>query len=175
MSHTIDDGSMLWHTSRSVHPGAIALADRHYSRVTVGASEMMPPGRRLVLLTAGQDAVWGTSWPYAQYVNRAWKSAWLCSIFRNESEYLSSILIRQAIAATRWKYGEPPEEGMITMIDADKVRRKRDPGRCFLRAGFEHVGYTKKKGLIVLQILAAAMPPPLMPIGAQLPLMLVGT
>ena len=25
---------------------------------------------------------------------------------------------------------------MITFVDADKVRRKRDPGRCYIKAGF---------------------------------------
>lgn len=58
---------------------------------------------------------------------------------------------------------EPPypgAEGMITFVNADKVRHKRDPGRCFLRAGFRKVGITKVNRLIVLQILERDMPAP---------------
>jgi hypothetical protein len=46
---------------------------------------------------------------------------------------------------------------MITFVNADKVRHKRDPGRCFTKAGFKRVGYTKG-GLIALQLLPDEMP-----------------
>lgn len=49
--------------------------------------------------------------------------------------------------------------GMITFVDARKVRRKRDPGRCFRKAGFREVGATKG-GLIALQLLPHEMPAP---------------
>jgi hypothetical protein len=55
---------------------------------------------------------------------------------------------------------------MITMIDADKVRAKRDPGRCYRRAGFNHVGYTKG-GLWVFQLLPDAMPKACPPVGVR--------
>jgi hypothetical protein len=45
------------------------------------------------------------------------------------------------------------------MIDPGKVRHKRDPGRCYLRAGFHPAGWTKG-GLRVLQLLPAEMPDP---------------
>jgi hypothetical protein len=32
---------------------------------------------------------------------------------------------------------------MVTFVDRDEVRSKRDPGRCFLRAGFEDAGDTR--------------------------------
>jgi hypothetical protein len=88
------------------------------------------------------------------------------SCFRNESKHLSSELIRDAIAATRWFFGEPPELGMVTFVDADKTRRKRDPGRCYIKAGFRRVGFTKG-GLHALQLLSADMPEPAPPVGAQ--------
>ena len=59
--------------------------------------------------------------------------AWMCSIFRNEGPTLSSELIIQAMAATRSELSEPPPEGLITFINPRKIRKKRDPGRCFLR------------------------------------------
>ena len=77
---------------------------------------------------------------------------------------LSSGLIREAVAATRAVLGDPPPLGMITFVDADKTRRKRDPGRCFRKAGFRHVGFTAG-GLWALQLLPAAMPPPMAPVG----------
>lgn len=46
---------------------------------------------------------------------------------------------------------------MITFVDKDKTRKKRDPGRCFLRAGFKNVGETKG-GLVALQLLPQDMP-----------------
>jgi hypothetical protein len=76
-------------------------------------------------------------------------------------------LIRDAVAATRYEWGEPPALGMVTFVDAEKVRRKRDPGRCFLRAGFVRVGMTAG-GLLALQLLPGAMPAPAPCVGAQL-------
>lgn len=119
-----------------------------------------------MVLMAGDNAVWVTSWPFAEYVKHAWPGAWVCSIFRNEGAGLSSDLIRDAVAATRAFYGEPPALGMITFVNADKVRPKRDPGRCFVKAGFRRVGFTKG-GLVALQLLPADMPEPAAPDGLQ--------
>jgi hypothetical protein len=109
---------MLWYRVRRVDSRARALADRHYSRQTIGAREFTPPARTLVFITANADAVWATSWPRSEYVKRElFPSAWVCSIFRNESPSLSSELIRQAVAATRAIY-PVPSDGMVTMVDA---------------------------------------------------------
>lgn len=135
------------------------LADRHYSRKTIGAKQFVPPGRCLVLLTKKHDAYWVTSWPYAEYVKHAWAGAWLCSAFRNEGSILSSQLISEAVACTRWRYGDAPALGMITFVNHKKVRSKKNPGYCFIKAGFEHVGFTKG-GLYTMQLLPEKMPPP---------------
>lgn len=68
-------------------------------------------------------------------------------------------MISDAIAVTRWFYGDPPELGMVTFVDPDKVRHKRDPGRCYKKAGFKHVGETKG-GLLAFQLLPEYMPAP---------------
>jgi hypothetical protein len=148
---------MDWHVTWRADPRAAHLADRHYNRKTPGSAQFTPPGRCMVLLTKQADALWVTSWPYAQYVMHAWAGAWLCTLFRNESAMLSSDLITQAVAATRWQWGTPPDLGMITFVDPTKVRKKRDWGRCFRRAGWKHIGYTKG-GLVTLQILPQDMP-----------------
>ena len=77
---------------------------------------------------------------------------------------MSSGLIIEAVAATRYLFGEPPALGMVTFVNTDKVRPKRDPGRCYLRAGWRNVGFTKG-GLVALQQLPADMPAPAAPIG----------
>lgn len=89
------------------------------------------------------------------------------SCFRNESrEILSSELIRSAIAATRYKWPDTPALGMVTFIDRAEVRRKRDPGRCYLRAGFRRVGETQG-GLLALGMAPEDMPDPSPAIGMQ--------
>jgi hypothetical protein len=156
-----------WQLSWRADPVARKLADRHYNRQSVGAAQFVPPGACVVLRTASGDAAWITSWPRAEYVQHAWAGAWVNSLFRNENRAnLSSELIREAVAATLDAWQTPPVLGIVSFVDAAKTRRKRDPGRCYRRAGFEHVGFTAG-GLWAFQMLPAAMPEPLTPIGAQ--------
>src|SRR5262245_31285555 len=132
---------MIWHISDRADSKAAQIADRHYSRQKPGTPQFVPPGRCLVLWT--EKAYWVTSWPYPEFVKHAWPGAWQCSAFRNEGAGLSSKLIRQAVAATRWYFGEPPPLGMITFVDAAKVEEKEYPGWCYRRAGFRWVGHSK--------------------------------
>ena len=148
-------GEGRWLSSDRFAPGSLALADRHYNRQKPGTRQFVPPGRCLVLLNEARHAVWVTSWP--EFAQHAWKGAWVNTLFRNEGTGLSSDLIRRAVAHTRDKWPETPELGMVTFIDPEKVRHKRDPGRCYLRAGFHHAGWTVK-GLRVLQLDPADMP-----------------
>lgn len=144
---------MRWYRSDRCDPAARVLADRHYNRQHIGAAGFVPPGRCLVLLTAKADALWVTSWPYAEYTKHAWAGAWICSCFRNESSELSSDLIREAVAATVARYGPPPQpHGFITFVDAGKTRKKRDPGRCYVKAGWTRLEQKTKGGLFVLQL-----------------------
>ncbi|MEI6282066.1 MAG: hypothetical protein WCP82_05030 [Alphaproteobacteria bacterium] len=148
---------MRWRLSNRFDRAALPLADRHYNRRKVGSPQFVPPGRCCVLLAGDPAAaLWVTSWPFAEYVRHAWPGAWVNSLFRNEGAGLSSELILEAVAVTR-SIWEPPALKMVTFVDADKVRAKRDPGRCYRRAGFEHVGFTKG-GLWAFQLLPARMP-----------------
>lgn len=157
---------MIWHISHRADPEARVIADRHYNRQSPGARQFVPPGRCLVLKAPG--AFWVTSWPFAQYVKHQWGGAFVCSAFRNERrDQLSSDLVRTACAATRWKWPDLPELGMVTFVNADRVRKKRDPGRCFLRADFRPVGKTKG-GLHVLQLKPENFPEPLEPKGTSM-------
>ena len=147
---------MKWWISNTVDSEVRPLADRHYSRQKPGSRRFVPPGRAMVLKTQPVDAYWVTSWPFAEYVKHAWAGAFVCTAFRNEGKHLSSQLIRQALAATRWKYPDIPELGMITFVDIDKVK-DGNPGYCFQCAGFRKVGYTKG-GLRALQLMPEDFP-----------------
>ena len=144
-----------WALSHRADPAVVPLADRHYNRQKVGAPQFAPPGRCLVLKRP--DAFWITSWPFAEYVKHAWAGAWVCSAFRNESDQLSSDLIRDAIAITRARWPAVPDLGMVTFVDPEKTRRKRDPGRCFRKAGFRPCG-TTAGGLFALRLAPDEMP-----------------
>lgn len=167
---------MIWLKTNRADKSAAKVADRHYSRQSPGSDQFTPPGRVLVLITLDYSAVWATSWPFAEYVNRDYKTAWINSFFRNEGGGLASEMIRQAVAATRWYFGEPPAEGMITMIDPKKVNpiKRRGLlhwGYSYEMAGFRHIDFTKEEGLMIFQLLPENMPAAAPPLRAQLALM----
>lgn len=159
---------MIWLCSNRADPLAAQIADRHYNRQKPGAPQFVPPGRCLVLRSTDGQSIWVTSWPFAEYVKHAWAGAWVNSCFRREGgEHLASDMIRDAVAATRHRWPDVPALGMVTFVDASKVRRKRDPGRCYLRAGFRRVG-TTRGGLVALQLLLGDMPRARPALGSQL-------
>lgn len=123
------------------------LADRHYSRQTIGADQFTRPGKNLVLRTILGDAVWVT-W---SGIRDDGLEAWECTIFRNESSELSSKMIKDAIDATTAEWGNPPRDGIITYVASDKVR-SINPGCCFKKAGWKRIGKSKKRQLILLQL-----------------------
>jgi hypothetical protein len=148
-----------WRRSDRADPRALPLADRHYNRQKIGSPQFVPPGRCLVLLTDDRSAVWVTSWPQAEFVRHDWAGAWVNSLFRREGgPHLASDLIRWAVAHSRAEWPNVPPLGMVTFVDPDKTRRKRDPGRCYRKAGFVVAGETKG-GLVALQMTPDLMPP----------------
>lgn len=79
-----DDAQLtFWQPSNRADPRAAAIADRHYNRQKIGAPQFVPPGRCMVL-RHDDDALWVTSWPFAEYVQHAWPGAWMNSCFRKE-------------------------------------------------------------------------------------------
>jgi hypothetical protein len=160
---------MNWNISHRADPAAVAIADRHYNRQKIGSPQFVPPGRCIVLLQ--DQAVWVTSWPYAEYVKHAWAGAWVNSIFRKEGDGIASEMIRDAVACTRF-FWEPPELGLITFIDPRKVKptmRRGVPtwGYSYIKAGFHYAGMSKG-GLLCYQLIPADMPSATLPIGAQM-------
>lgn len=139
-----------WHAVLRCDVRARKLADQHYSRQTPGAAEFMSSGKTLVMLTDDERAVWGV----IENLDPAGALRWRCSIFRNDGAGRSSDLIVEATARTyefwRRKYRALPPAPLTTEVDPSKTRRKRDPGRCFRKAGWWVID-EDRRGLVVLQ------------------------
>lgn len=161
---------MLWRVSNRASKRGKALADRHYSRQKIGSPQFVKPGRCLVFVTDDSKALWVTSWPFPEFVKHAWAGAWECSLFRSEGDdVLASVLIRQAVSATRAIYGEPPPLGFVSFIDPLKVEpvvRQRLPsfGYSWMKAGWEYVGRTEG-GKLTFQLMPERMTPAANPLG----------
>lgn len=140
----------VWHQVAKTDPRARQLADRHYSRQTVGATCFTGPGKSLALLTDCGRAVWAV----VENLDAVGATQWRCTIFRNEGAGLSSELIREATARTFafWArhYGRVPPMPLRTEVDRDATRPKKNPGWCFLKAGWRNAGRTKG-GLWILE------------------------
>lgn len=137
-----------WCTTHRQDQQIRALADRHYSRQSPGSPQFAPPGEGLFLISRCGCAAWVVVRNFF-----AGQRRWRCTLFRNEGRALSSDLIREATERTRawWPshYDVLPTEPLTTEVDPRRVRSKRDPGWCFLRAGWRRVGV--KRGLVVLE------------------------
>ncbi len=136
------DAAPVWFRVDKFDPRAAKLADRHYSRQTVGAEQCLGPGQTLLMITPDALAVWGVVCNLDPVGDVRWRN----TIFHNESPTRSSDLIRVATAFTyvRWErhYGRPGVR-LTTEIDiaATAARRSRHapPGHCYLAAGWRKV------------------------------------
>lgn len=152
---------MIWSLSHRASRESVLIADRHYNRQKIGTPQFVPPGRCLVF--KAPNALWVTSWPFAEYTKHQWAGAFINTLFRKECEGEASSYIRDACAATRHEWPEIPELGMITFIDPNevkprKVRHRLCIGISYFEAGFVHVGYTKA-GLWTMQLTPDKFPP----------------
>lgn len=121
------------------------LYHRHYSRRRYadgrGPMLFVGPGEKMVLLTADARALF----VWRKFVSMDKQEGVNCAVFRNEGAVLSSDLIRaaDALAWERW-----PGERHYTYVNPGKVR-SRNPGCCFLKAGWRKCGITKGQLLIL--------------------------
>ena len=141
----------LWYAAKDGDRRALALYRRHYSarRYRDGRKPALfcGPGEKLVLLTVNADAllVW------LNFIDPSGQHGISCSVFRNESDFRSSDLIREAVALAwqRW-----PGQRLYTYVNAARVQ-SNNPGFCFKVAGWRRCG-TTKGGLLVLERLPDA-------------------
>ena len=104
--------------------------------------KIVGPGEYMVLLTANCDALF----VWRKFIDASGQTGINCSVFRNESNSLSSLLINEAdeMAFTRW-----PNERHYTYVNAQKIK-STNPGYCFLQSDWRKCGITQK-GLIILE------------------------
>jgi hypothetical protein len=126
-------------------PEMAMLADRHYSRRTVGARQFCYAGRKLVLRDAAGDVLFVWMWPFDE-MRMDGQTGYNCAIFRNESRRKSSEIILEAEDHAVKKWGQ---NYFYTYVDARKVR-STNPGYCFKMAGWKRVGRSKT-GLELLE------------------------
>lgn len=120
------------------------LADKHYSRQKPGTNQFMPPGKTMILRSAAGDVVFGWLWQQKRDDGQA---GYNCSIFRNESQRLSSEIILEAErkVVTEWGVNRG-----FTYIDPESISNKRNPGYCFKVVGWQFVKQTAS-GLHLLE------------------------
>lgn len=112
------------------------LADRHYSRQKPGTNQFMPPGKTMVLRSAAGDVVFGWLW---QQKRDDGQVGYNCSIFRNESQRLSSEIILEAERKVVTEWGA--NRG-FTYVDPAGISNQRNPGYCFKVAGWRFLKET---------------------------------
>jgi len=153
------DPQSVWIQIRDANDSARQIFDRHYSRYHYAdgrkPAKFIGPGEYLLLMTRDADAIF--SW--RKFISADGQQGVNCAIFRNEGvAYASSSeLIKEAmrLAWERW-----PGERLFTYINPRAVRRKRDPGRCFIRAGWKQCGVTKARKLLIFEVLPDVRPSP---------------
>lgn len=142
---------MNWYQVHHLDARARELADRHYSRQTIGAREFCPPGNKIVLIVPSDDftsarALWVSHRPDPK-ANLVKPRAdgflyWNNPYFRNESNLRASDLILEALAITRYIWNdERPRDGFHSFVDPKhvqgvKVRGETVYGFTYLKAGF---------------------------------------
>ena len=142
----------MWSRIDIEDPRGRELADRHYSRQTPGADGYAPPGRRFAFYYDDDHGEWrrnhlGTAlWIVVYNLDPVGNPRWRNTMFHNESAWLSSWLCMRATEATFavWliRYKVLPAVRLTTEIDIKKTASRRskskEPGVCFLEAGWEH-------------------------------------
>lgn len=130
-----------WERITKFDPRGAALADRHYNRRKVGSPQWMPPGETLNLLTEDGRALFGWWRPHPSSGIAAMNGldGWTCTIFRNEGEQKSSLLILEAEAQLQALGRGCGPSGMLTYVWDSRVASP-NPGYCFKMAGWEPLG-----------------------------------
>jgi hypothetical protein len=136
-----------WYGVKDGNPIALDLYLRHYSarhykdgrdrKLFVG------PGEKIVLLTMDNKAVF----VWRKFIDDSGQQGVNCSIFRNEGNIKSSLLIKEAVEIARKRWAN---ERFYTYVNPKKIKSS-NPGYCFKMAGWKKTGKTKG-GLIILEL-----------------------
>jgi hypothetical protein len=140
----------IWWLTKDGDLDCLDLYQRHYSRRRYRDGRrtrlFTGPGRKVVLRTESADAMF----VWRKFIDDSGQQGINCAVFRNESAHRSSDLICQAdaIADCLW-----PHSRHYTYVNTERVA-SRNPGFCFLKAGWRRCGYTPK-GLLIMERLPA--------------------
>jgi hypothetical protein len=130
-------------------PEMARLADRHYSRRTVGARQFLYSGRKIVIRDALGLVLFG--WMFPDPDKRMdGQVGYNCAIFRNESQRRSSDIILECeqIALNKWGPNR-----VYTYVNPKKIR-SANPGYCFKMAGWRKCGESKSGQHLLEKILS---------------------
>ena len=121
-----------------------ALADRHYSRRTIGARQFLYSGRKIVLRNTEGSVLFGWVWPKDEY-RMDGQTGYNCAIFRNESGRKASDIIMEAESAAFAKWGP---NRLYSYIDPDRtntITALRNYPKWGIRKGERIVGFCYRK------------------------------
>ncbi|HUD75316.1 MAG TPA: hypothetical protein VMQ76_09615 [Terracidiphilus sp.] len=136
-----------WRESIDGDPEARSIFHRHYSFRSYADGRkpklFIGPGSKIVLVTPDNRALF----VWRKFKSGDGQNGINCSVFRNESDRLSSDLIREAeeIAWRVW-----PNERFFTYVNPRKVK-SANPGYCFKCAGWNLCGVTKWNKLLIFE------------------------
>ncbi|MGB9154816.1 MAG: hypothetical protein WCD70_17225 [Alphaproteobacteria bacterium] len=144
--HDLPKEGLAWWLTKDGDYSCLSLYEKHCSAHHYKDGRVRKlfasHGEKIVLRTAEGDAffVW------RKFIDGSGQKGINCAVFRNESPWRSSELIRQAdaIADCAW-----PGERHYTYVRAEAVRSS-NPGYCFQKAGWNKCGYTQN-GLTILE------------------------
>lgn len=125
-------------------PEMSMIADRHYSRRTVGTRQFLYSGRKLVLRNAEGTILFG--WLYPDPAMRMdGQKGYNCAIFRNESGRKASDILLEAerMAFEKWGPGR-----LYTYIDPAKtntITALRDYPKLRIHQGERIIGFSYRK------------------------------
>jgi hypothetical protein len=126
-----------------------AMYERHYScyhyKDGRRPAKFVGPFESIVLTTPRRDALFVWTAPKAEFKDDE-QTGINCAVFRNEGKTLSSNLIREADAIADFCW---PRQRHYTTVCAEAVT-SRNPGWCFICAGWVRCG-TTKGGLVILE------------------------
>jgi hypothetical protein len=137
-----------WFSVKDGDAMARGLFNRHYSRHFYKDGRnpklFVGPGEKMVLMTTDGRALF----VWRKFISKDNQQGINCAIFRNEGNELSSSLILEAEEIARQKW--PNETRFYTYVAPKKIL-SRNPGFCFIKAGWSKCGVTKTNKLIILE------------------------
>ena len=144
-----DDDKPVWYHALDGDDSVRSVFDRHYSRYHYKDGRkpklFVGPGQKMVLRTWDCDAIFA----WRKFISDDGQQGLNCAIFRNESmSYRSSdlILLAEIEAMKRWT----DNDRFYTYVNPRSARSK-NPGYCFICAGWKKCGVTKVNKLIIME------------------------